>query len=120
MTRLKNDTGDWVEGQRDVMAAVTNHFQGIFTSTPPQGLDQCLACVPSLITPELNARLLEEVTPEEIHKAEMRMGKLKAQAQMGWEASSIKPIGPPFKGKFVLRSELSSPQGKFQKTSMRP
>lgn len=69
----------WVERQHNInIIAAFDFFHELYTSTPPQFLQECLNVVPSLVSQDLNQKLESQVTSEEIKAVVFSLGDLKA------------------------------------------
>ena len=76
------------EGQRctkedDVAQVLIGYYQGLFNSANPCNMDQAMADIPPLITPEMNDMLQEDYTRAEVDKALHQMEALKASGPDG-------------------------------------
>ena len=85
--RLKNSNGEWVEGQEEVTRVILEHFQEVYNSTPIQGIEDCVAGLPKLVTVEMNAELSKPVSDAEIRNAVFSLGALKAPGGDGLNGS---------------------------------
>lgn len=81
--RIKNMEGEWVEGRDNIFKAIIDNFEEVYKSDRPRRDDNCLSVIPSLVSQEMNDRLLKPVTETEIKAAAFSLGALKAPGPDG-------------------------------------
>ncbi|KAJ1376439.1 Endonuclease/exonuclease/phosphatase superfamily [Sesbania bispinosa] len=82
-TAETDDQGSWVEGQDKVMDAVFKHFSEVFSTSNPTDMDACLQNFQPKVRPELNQRLTQPVSEQEIKMAIEDLGSLKSPGPDG-------------------------------------
>ncbi|KAH7838764.1 hypothetical protein Vadar_030853 [Vaccinium darrowii] len=75
---LKSNRGDWIEDEDGIKDLIGNYFTGLFTHSGQRDFSAALSVVPRSITEEMNAKLIQNMTNEEIKNAVFQMGSLKA------------------------------------------
>ena len=85
--RLKNDVGEWVEGQEEVLKVILEHYHQVYDAKPTQSIDECLSIVPQIVTYELNEELNKEVFDAEVKGDVFNLGALKAPRANGLNGS---------------------------------
>lgn len=83
LQRIKNERGEWIEGQGDIEAAVQGFFNEIYQAADPGTNRDCIQVIPKLVTQDMNETLMKQVTEEEIKQAVFAMGALKAPGPDG-------------------------------------
>lgn len=81
--RIKDDNGHWHEDQIQIMPAVYSHFEKVYQSEGTEGMMECIAKIPKVITDAQNGRLMATVSNEEIKVVVFSMGSLKAPGPDG-------------------------------------
>ena len=61
--------GVWQETDGGIALATKNYFQELFTSASPSEMDTILSSVDRVVTSEMNQRLLQPYTANEVQKA---------------------------------------------------
>lgn len=82
--RIKDMTGNWIEGQGEICKAILDHFTEVYNSEGVSNIYECLMHVPRLITQEMNDSLLAPVTDVEIKRAMDGLGGMKALGPDGY------------------------------------
>lgn len=82
--RIQNARGDWIEGKDNIFNMILDHFEEVYRSDTPDGINACLANIPLLVTPQMNETLMAPVTEGEIKQAVFCMGPLKAPGPDGF------------------------------------
>jgi hypothetical protein len=70
----------------EIEEAFVNYFQKLFTSSTPIGVDNCLQKLTGRVTQEMNLKLLQEFTRDEVQSALHQMGPLKSPGPDGLSA----------------------------------
>ncbi len=83
---LRNAAGLLENTQADMSRIVESYFSDIFHTSHPQTIDQVVNNVESLITPAMNASLLQSYTSAEIREALFQMNPTKAPGPDGMNA----------------------------------
>lgn len=81
--RVKNGSGEWVEGKEEVFEVVLEHFTEVYNSDNPSLEDHYFHIIPSLVSDRMNEDLMSPVTESEIKHAAFSMGALKAPGPNG-------------------------------------
>ncbi|XP_015959674.1 uncharacterized protein LOC107483570 [Arachis duranensis] len=81
--KLKDETGQWIQGETNIMRLVERHFTKLFTSEENRNLEECVSDIPRRITREMNEELMANINDEEIKEAVFSMGGLKAPGPDG-------------------------------------
>ncbi|KAJ1417307.1 Zinc knuckle CX2CX4HX4C [Sesbania bispinosa] len=76
--RLKNDLGEWMEGQEAMEELILAHFQQIYKSDGAINFKECEEVIQKKVTDDLNTKLLRPVSEEEVKLAIFSMDALKA------------------------------------------
>lgn len=74
--RLKDKDGVWLEGHFEILKAIEEYFRVVYVQASPIR-SNCLNVIPTLVTEEANALLMDPVTTAEIEKALFSLGALK-------------------------------------------
>jgi exonuclease III len=82
--RIMDDTGNIFSTPEDIEGAFLRHFQGLFQTSNPSNVDQCLAHLPRCVTTAMNEELLRIVEEEEILAAVQQMAPLKSPGPDGF------------------------------------
>uniref|UniRef100_A0A8R7JXL8 Reverse transcriptase domain-containing protein n=1 Tax=Triticum urartu TaxID=4572 RepID=A0A8R7JXL8_TRIUA len=86
ITRLRKEDGSVVEGEEALGNYIANHYKSLFTSSGGILTNDLLSRVPTVVTPEMNARLIRPYSGEEVKKALESIGDLKAPGPNGMPA----------------------------------
>ncbi|XP_057418855.1 uncharacterized protein LOC130713070 [Lotus japonicus] len=78
LEKLKDDSGNWLDGQDTIMKLFVKHYQDIYTRGEVQGIEDCLKDLNITVPPSLNEELCKSITDEEIKDAVECLGSLKA------------------------------------------
>jgi hypothetical protein len=112
---LKNDVGDTIEDSDQLLTMAAEYFNNLFTSevdVPDQAvIDKVTRCV----TEEMNNRLTEPYTREEVKKAMFNIGDLKAPGPDGLHAVFYKRFGTLFVKILLMRYFLLLTRDIFQR-----
>ncbi|XP_072084658.1 uncharacterized protein [Arachis hypogaea] len=81
--KLRDETGQWILGEANIMRLVERHFTKLFTSEGNRNLEECVTEIPKRVTREMNEELMANITDEEIKEAVFSMGGLKAPGPDG-------------------------------------
>lgn len=55
--RVKDEEGDWIQGDEEIVEAACNHFQQIFTSEDKLINEEVLNCIPEMVNQDQNEML---------------------------------------------------------------
>ena len=69
ITRLRKEDGSVVEGEEALGNYIANHYKSLFTSSAGILTNDLLSRVPTVVTPEMNARLIRPYSGEEVKKS---------------------------------------------------
>ena len=75
---MLDDQGVWHREEDAVSALLVGYYESLFTSSDPHNLDSVLDGVQAVVTKDMNAKLLETYTTEEVAVAIKEMAPLKA------------------------------------------
>ncbi|KAF7134615.1 hypothetical protein RHSIM_Rhsim08G0178900 [Rhododendron simsii] len=81
---LKTGGGNWVQDEDGINDLIHNYFSGLFECFGPRDFSEVLANVKCCISEDMNAKLIEQVSVEEIKKAAFQLGSLKAPGPDGY------------------------------------
>ncbi|XP_025693017.1 uncharacterized protein [Arachis hypogaea] len=81
--KLRDETGQWTQGEANIMRLVERHFTKLFTSEGNRNLEECVTEIPKRVTTKMNEELMAIITDEEIKEAVFSMGGLKAPGPDG-------------------------------------
>ncbi|KAF7146373.1 hypothetical protein RHSIM_Rhsim04G0047200 [Rhododendron simsii] len=84
LLRLKTGGGNWVQDEDGINDLIHNYFSGLFECSGPRDFSEVLANVKCCISEDMNAKLIEQVSVEEIKKAAFQLGSLKAPGPNGY------------------------------------
>lgn len=56
--RIKDENGEWVEGQEDIFTAVLEHFWEVYKADHCENFAEYLQTIPRKITMEMNTALI--------------------------------------------------------------
>lgn len=82
ISKLKNDSGQWVDWQGGLKALIQSFYTDLFTVAPVE-YEQVIDCVPHSISQEQNLKLNKEVSKEEVRVALFQMHPDKASGPDG-------------------------------------
>ena len=88
--RLKDDNGQWLEGNSSLNWHVQNYFSNLFSSEVNQTDPMLLEKVHSKVTDQMNNMFMAPFTMEDVHKAMLSIGDLKAPGPDGLHAIFFK------------------------------
>ena len=86
ITNICDEEGNNFTAPNEVEEAFVKYFQKIFTSSGPVGVETCLYNLTGRVTQEMNFKLLQEFTRDEIQSALHQMGPLKSPSPNGLPA----------------------------------
>ncbi|XP_015941361.1 uncharacterized protein LOC107466866 [Arachis duranensis] len=81
--KVKDETGQWIQGEASIMRLVERHYTKLFTSEGDRNLEECVKDIPKRVTREMNEELMAKIKDEEIREAVFSMGGLKAPGPDG-------------------------------------
>ncbi|XP_057746432.1 uncharacterized protein LOC130965691 [Arachis stenosperma] len=81
--RLRNNEGNWVHKQEDILRLIEEYYMSLFTSKGSTNLQDCINKIPKRVTESMNNDLLKEVTEEEIKQAVFGMDGTRAPRPNG-------------------------------------
>ncbi|XP_057747939.1 uncharacterized protein LOC130967135 [Arachis stenosperma] len=81
--KVKDETGQWIQGEASIMRLVERYYTKLFTSEGDRNLEECVKDIPKRVTREMNEELMAKITDEEIREAVFSMGGLKAPGPDG-------------------------------------
>lgn len=84
IVRLKDNDGVWHSENKEIAGIIKNHFQSLYDTPPARDFGDLLSLIEPIITPEMNARLVKEVSREEVRATVFEMGPLKAPGSDGF------------------------------------
>lgn len=80
---LLDSEGQQCTKEDDIARILIEYYQGLFNSANPCSIDQAVADIPLIITPEMNIMLQEDYTRAEVEIALHQMEALKAPGPNG-------------------------------------
>ncbi|GMI82621.1 hypothetical protein HRI_001931400 [Hibiscus trionum] len=83
---IKNENGDWVSGEEDMLNVATDYFKRLFTTTTVANVPSIVDSIHPKITNEMNELLLQPFKADEIKEAIDSMAPLKASGLDGYPA----------------------------------
>lgn len=84
IVKLKDESGAWQTGESDISGIIQDYFNSLYCSPPIRDFNDILSFIDSIVTPELNDKLVQGVTVEEVRMATFQMGPLKAPGSDGF------------------------------------
>lgn len=81
--RLRGQNEEWVDGREDIFRHILDHFREVYFSDEPTVGQECLVCIPNLVTDSMNATLMAPFSEADIKEAVFSMGSLKAPGPDG-------------------------------------
>ncbi|XP_057760557.1 uncharacterized protein LOC130980933 [Arachis stenosperma] len=83
--KLRNESGQWIQGEDNIMRLVEGHFTKLYTSIGVKNMEECIREIPRTrrVTREMNEELMAKIKDEEIKEATFSMGGLKAPGPDG-------------------------------------
>jgi hypothetical protein len=90
IVKLKGPDGSWREGNSLIKPIITDYFSELFSSEVSETNQELLQKVQPKVTTDMNERLLEPFTEEEVKKALHRIGDFKAPGTDGMHAIFFK------------------------------
>ena len=64
--RLRNDNGDWCEGDEQVADLFCDYFKGLFATSNPSHVEEVLATIPRVVSDSMNSNLMKDFTRQEV------------------------------------------------------
>lgn len=84
LVRLKDSAGEWKDNPTEVVGIIKEYFQGLYQKPPARDFDDIISLIDSSISDECNARLVRDISREEVKQAIFQMGPLKAPGSDGF------------------------------------
>lgn len=81
--RIQDDSGNWLEGQIEVMNGIWNFYNSLYSAEPANSFLECLNVVPNCITSQMNTSLTKPIIFIEVETAVFDLGALKAPGPDG-------------------------------------
>ncbi|KAJ1380434.1 Endonuclease/exonuclease/phosphatase superfamily [Sesbania bispinosa] len=81
--QLKDNAGNWVQGQNDIERLVLDHYNEVYKAEPTEGVNDCLQNLPKKVTFEMNEVLMRPVSAKEVQATSFSMGAHKAPGPDG-------------------------------------
>lgn len=81
--KIKNDSGDWVEGTKEILTSVEEYYRALFTSVGPRDMTQSVNAIPKRVSAQCNNAIEDEPSEMEIKEAIDSLGELKAPGPDG-------------------------------------
>lgn len=81
--RLRGQNEEWVDGREDIFRHILDHFREVYFSDEPTVGQECLVCIPNLVTDSMNATLMAPFSEADIKEVVFSMGSLKAPGPDG-------------------------------------
>ncbi|XP_055960697.1 uncharacterized protein LOC126668753 [Mercurialis annua] len=91
---LRSMQGSWVTDQISINTLILNHFQNIYQTSVPVGIESCLQHFPSTITATMNASLSSPITAAEVHTAIFSINSWKAPGIDGFTSFFFQTYWP--------------------------
>ncbi|KAL0014107.1 hypothetical protein SO802_001176 [Lithocarpus litseifolius] len=88
---LKKGDGNWCQSQEEVAEYIVTYYKELFNLANPTNLENTNQFVNTIITEEMNAKLVADFEASEVHDAIKQMAPLKAP---GPDANRLKKILP--------------------------
>ncbi|KAL6225597.1 hypothetical protein ACLB2K_004446 [Fragaria x ananassa] len=88
--QIRDDNGNWITTEPEIVAHFTEYFQNMYTATDFSNVEEVLSFVENKVTPEINESLMLDVTMEEVKAVVFDLGALKARGPDGSRAHSIR------------------------------
>ena len=104
---MLDDQGVWHREEDAVSALLVSYYESLFTSSDPHNLDSVLDGVQAVVTKDMNAKLLETYTTEEVAVAIKEMALLKAPGPDGMPPLFFQTYWPDI-GMDITEAVLSS------------
>ena len=57
MEGIRDEEGNWREQQNDIYVVLVDYFKNLFSSCEPNGSQDVLSCIPTIINDEMNGML---------------------------------------------------------------
>ncbi|XP_019226954.1 PREDICTED: uncharacterized protein LOC109208320 [Nicotiana attenuata] len=89
--RIKNENGDWIEGNKEIAQPAIDHFNGIFTQPNSTSDMDILKWCDRLITDEDNEHIMQKPTEEEIKEVIFSMDPNNAAGPDGFNGLFFQP-----------------------------
>ncbi|KAL6214022.1 hypothetical protein ACLB2K_013460 [Fragaria x ananassa] len=85
--QIKDDNGNWITTEPEIVAHLTEYFENMYTATDLSNVEEVLSFVENKVTLEINESLMLDVTMEEVKAAVFDLGALKAPGPDGFSGS---------------------------------
>ncbi|KAF7149419.1 hypothetical protein RHSIM_Rhsim03G0083500 [Rhododendron simsii] len=82
--RLKDKGGIWKSEPKEIAGIIKLHFQELYEGPPERDFDDIISLIDPLVSTECNARLVREVTKEEVKIVVFDLGPLRAPGSDGF------------------------------------
>ncbi|KAK9997075.1 hypothetical protein SO802_021761 [Lithocarpus litseifolius] len=80
---IKDEEGNWKEQQVDIAEVLVKYFQDLFTASVPNGSQEMLSFIPTIIDEEMNDMLGQDFSEQEVAIALIQMAPLKVPGPNG-------------------------------------
>ena len=81
--RLRNESGEWCEGDDQVADLFCEYFRGLFSTSNPSHIEEVLATIPQVVSDSMNSDLMKNFSRQEVDVALKSMAPLKAPGPDG-------------------------------------
>jgi len=63
---IRDEEGNWQEKQHDISTVLVDYFKTLFSSCEPNGSQDVLSCIPTIINDDMNGMLSQEFSEREV------------------------------------------------------
>ncbi|KAL6190713.1 hypothetical protein ACLB2K_037107 [Fragaria x ananassa] len=85
--QMRDDNGNWITTEPEIVAHFNDYFQNMYTATDLSNVEEVLSFVENKVTPKINESLMLDVTMEEVNAAVFDLGAFKAPGPDGFSGS---------------------------------
>ena len=90
---IRDENGNWHESIDGIAEVAVSYFKNLYSTSYPTRILEVLDTIPTKVTEDMNQRLIQEFTREEVEAALKQMHQQKPQVRMVRLLFSFKNIG---------------------------
>ena len=90
---IMDENGNWHDSMDGIAEVAVSYFKSLYSTSFPTRISEVIDTIPTKVTEDMNQRLIQEFTREEVEAALKQMHPTKAQVRMVCLLFSFKNIG---------------------------